>query len=93
VVHLSCRRVWLDNSQRQCFREQGDHARGRWCMYTGPMNRKSAIIIGVGPVRGLGAQLCHRFAAEGLHVVVPLPSAAPGLGPLRSTCGRQRKSG
>jgi len=31
---------------------------------------KSAIVIGVGPVDGLGAQLCHRFAAEGLHVEV-----------------------
>src|SRR5262249_34697553 len=27
-----------------------------------------AVIIGVGPDRGLGAQLCKRFAAEGLHV-------------------------
>ena len=31
---------------------------------------KTAIVIGVGPERGLGGQLCHRFAAEGLHVVV-----------------------
>ena len=29
-----------------------------------------AIVIGVGPDRGLGAQLCHRFAGEGLHVLV-----------------------
>ena len=29
-----------------------------------------AIIIGVGPDRGMGAQLCHRFAQRGLHVVV-----------------------
>jgi NAD(P)-dependent dehydrogenase (short-subunit alcohol dehydrogenase family) len=29
-----------------------------------------AVIIGVGPDRGLGAQLCKRFAEEGLHVVV-----------------------
>jgi NAD(P)-dependent dehydrogenase (short-subunit alcohol dehydrogenase family) len=28
-----------------------------------------AVIIGVGPDRGLGAQLCKRFAKEGLHVV------------------------
>ena len=28
-----------------------------------------AVIIGVGPDRGLGAQLCKRFAREGLHVV------------------------
>jgi len=31
---------------------------------------KTAIVIGVGPERGLGAQLCTRFAAEGLHVLV-----------------------
>jgi NAD(P)-dependent dehydrogenase (short-subunit alcohol dehydrogenase family) len=29
-----------------------------------------AVIIGVGPDRGLGAQLCKRFAREGLDVVV-----------------------
>jgi NAD(P)-dependent dehydrogenase (short-subunit alcohol dehydrogenase family) len=34
------------------------------------MSRSTAIVIGVGPDRGLGAQLCRRFAAEGLHVVV-----------------------
>ncbi len=34
------------------------------------MSRNTAIVIGVGPDRGLGAQLCRRFAAEGLHVVV-----------------------
>jgi NAD(P)-dependent dehydrogenase (short-subunit alcohol dehydrogenase family) len=34
------------------------------------MSQKNAIVIGVGPDRGLGAQLCHRFAAEGLHVLV-----------------------
>jgi NAD(P)-dependent dehydrogenase (short-subunit alcohol dehydrogenase family) len=34
------------------------------------MARKNAIVIGVGPDRGLGAQLCYRFAAEGLHVLV-----------------------
>jgi NAD(P)-dependent dehydrogenase (short-subunit alcohol dehydrogenase family) len=34
------------------------------------MSQKTAIVIGVGPDRGLGAQLCHRFAAEGLHVLV-----------------------
>src|SRR5258708_20643985 len=32
-----------------------------------PMHK--AVIIGVGPDRGLGAQLCKRFAKEGLHVV------------------------
>lgn len=31
---------------------------------------KTAIVIGVGPDRGLGAQLCRRFAALGLHIVV-----------------------
>jgi NAD(P)-dependent dehydrogenase (short-subunit alcohol dehydrogenase family) len=30
---------------------------------------QTAIVIGVGPDRGLGAQLCKRFAAEGLHVL------------------------
>ena len=34
------------------------------------MSQKSAIVIGVGPDRGLGAQLCRRFAGEGLHVLV-----------------------
>ncbi|MGH0029374.1 MAG: SDR family NAD(P)-dependent oxidoreductase [Myxococcota bacterium] len=34
------------------------------------MSRKTAVVIGVGPDRGLGAQICHRFAAEGLHVLV-----------------------
>ena len=28
-----------------------------------------AVIMGVGPDRGLGAQLCKRFAKQGLHVV------------------------
>jgi len=31
---------------------------------------KTAIVIGVGPNRGLGAQLCKRFAADGLKVIV-----------------------
>jgi NAD(P)-dependent dehydrogenase (short-subunit alcohol dehydrogenase family) len=31
---------------------------------------RTAVILGVGPDRGLGAQLCKRFAAEGLHVLV-----------------------
>ena len=30
----------------------------------------AAIVIGVGPDQGLGAQLCKRFAAEGLNVLV-----------------------
>ena len=29
---------------------------------------RKAVIIGVGPDQGLGAQLCKRFAGEGLHV-------------------------
>jgi len=31
---------------------------------------KTAIVIGVGPDRGLGAQLCKRFAKQDLHVFV-----------------------
>jgi NAD(P)-dependent dehydrogenase (short-subunit alcohol dehydrogenase family) len=31
---------------------------------------KTAVVIGVGPDRGLGAQLCKRFAASGLYVIV-----------------------
>ena len=31
---------------------------------------KTAIVLGVGPERGLGGQLCLRFAEEGLHVLV-----------------------
>jgi NAD(P)-dependent dehydrogenase (short-subunit alcohol dehydrogenase family) len=31
---------------------------------------KTAIVIGVGPDQGLGAQLCKRFAADGLKVIV-----------------------
>ncbi len=31
---------------------------------------RTAIVIGVGPDQGLGAQLCKRFAAEGLHMLV-----------------------
>jgi len=29
-----------------------------------------ALVLGVGPDRGMGAQLCKRFAARRLHVVV-----------------------
>ena len=28
-----------------------------------------AIVAGVGPIEGLGASLCTRFAEEGLHVI------------------------
>lgn len=31
---------------------------------------KTAIVIGVGPERGLGAQLCRRFAGDGLKVII-----------------------
>jgi len=31
---------------------------------------RKAVIIGVGPDQGLGAQLCKRFAGEGFHVFV-----------------------
>ena len=34
------------------------------------MTIQTALIIGVGPDQGLGATLCRRFAAQGLHVVV-----------------------
>ncbi len=31
---------------------------------------QTAIVMGVGPEQGLGAQLCRRFASFGLHVIV-----------------------
>ena len=31
---------------------------------------KKAVILGVGPLEGLGGALCLRFAREGLHVFV-----------------------
>jgi len=34
------------------------------------MTNKTAIVQGVGPEEGLGAALCRRFGAEGLHVIV-----------------------
>ena len=34
------------------------------------MGQKSAVIFGVGPRRGIGAELCHRAAREGFHVFV-----------------------
>ena len=33
------------------------------------MDRHTAIVVGVGAERGLGAALCRRFAAEGYHVL------------------------
>ena len=32
--------------------------------------KTNAVIFGVGPRQGLGAELCHRAAARGLHVFV-----------------------
>jgi len=40
------------------------------------MSSKTAVIIGVGAQRGLGATLCRRFARVGLHVVVAGRTAA-----------------
>lgn len=37
---------------------------------------RMALVLGVGPVQGLGAALARRFAAEGLHVVVAGRSSA-----------------
>jgi len=33
------------------------------------MNARTAVVVGVGAERGLGAALCRRFAAEGHHVL------------------------
>ena len=34
------------------------------------MSTPTAVVVGVGAERGLGAALCRRFAAEGYHVLV-----------------------
>ena len=34
------------------------------------MSAKVAVVLGVGPERGLGGALCKRFAARGMHVVM-----------------------
>src|SRR5437016_5884250 len=34
------------------------------------MNAPTAVVVGVGAERGLGAALCRRFAAEGYYVLV-----------------------
>jgi NAD(P)-dependent dehydrogenase (short-subunit alcohol dehydrogenase family) len=34
------------------------------------MNAATAVVVGVGAERGLGAALCRRFAAEGYHVLI-----------------------
>lgn len=39
------------------------------------MLNATAVVVGVGANRGLGAALCRRFAAEGLHVLVAGRSA------------------
>jgi NAD(P)-dependent dehydrogenase (short-subunit alcohol dehydrogenase family) len=39
-------------------------------MRSGVVSVPTAVVIGVGAERGLGAALCRRFAAEGYHVLV-----------------------
>jgi NAD(P)-dependent dehydrogenase (short-subunit alcohol dehydrogenase family) len=34
------------------------------------MSAPTAVVVGVGAERGLGAALCRRFAAEGYHLLV-----------------------
>lgn len=50
---------------------------------------KTAIVIGVGPDRGLGARLCKRFAADGLKVIV----AGRTLSALQAVAGDLIKAG
>jgi len=50
---------------------------------------KTAIVIGVGPDRGLGARLCKRFAREGLKVIV----AGRTQSALEAVAGDIEKSG
>ena len=38
--------------------------------------KQKAIVVGVGPLEGLGGALCRKLAAEGLHVVVAGRTAA-----------------
>ena len=40
------------------------------------MSKPSAVVVGVGAERGLGAALCRRFAQEGYHVLVAGRTAA-----------------
>ena len=40
------------------------------------MNKPSAVVVGVGAERGLGAALCRRFAEGGYHVLVAGRTAA-----------------
>jgi len=39
------------------------------------VSKPTAVIVGVGAERGLGAALCRRFAADGYHVLVAGRSA------------------
>lgn len=50
---------------------------------------KTAIVIGVGPDRGLGARLSKRFAADGLKVIV----AGRTLSALQDVAGEIEKAG
>ena len=40
------------------------------------MSKPSAVVVGVGAERGLGAALCRRFALGGYHVLVAGRTAA-----------------
>src|SRR3954466_6634973 len=42
----------------------------------GPMNKPTALVVGVGAERGLGAALCRRFAQGGYHVLIAGRTAA-----------------
>ncbi|WP_456620248.1 SDR family NAD(P)-dependent oxidoreductase [Bradyrhizobium sp. P5_C12] len=50
---------------------------------------KTAIVIGVGPDRGLGARLCKRLAADGLKLIV----AGRTLSALQAVAGDIQKAG
>src|SRR5271163_3199398 len=49
-------------------RSSGTHRRSRRSEPV--MSAPTAVVVGVGAERGLGAALCRRFAAEGYHVLV-----------------------
>lgn len=40
------------------------------------MTNRMALVLGVGPLQGLGSALAQRFAAEGLHVIIAGRSSA-----------------
>lgn len=50
------------------------------------MKRPTAVVVGVGAERGLGAVLCRRFAAEGYHVIAAARSA-PAIEALAASIG------